>query len=246
MMVGDQHLDAKPVGSGYAIDARDAVVDGDQQLRCARSRECDEFRRQSIAELEAVRNQVLDRCAERAQPANADGARSRAVGIVVGNDQDPLSALDGIGEPPCRATGVRSSAGEGNPERRLRVLDAADAARLVVRASSGVIWRQSTTGIGPAPVVTSGNALAMPRNASSTVARERAGHGAPAEPLQPARSFGRRARSPRHASFGGAGVLHPRPFVRRPIGVTDPTFRRPARRIVRAALRRAPGRRRAQ
>ena len=36
VMVGDQHVDAARRGGGDAVDARDAVVDGDEQRAAAR------------------------------------------------------------------------------------------------------------------------------------------------------------------------------------------------------------------
>ena len=76
---------------GDALVARDAVVDGDDQARRLRARELDDLGRQAVAVLEAVRHEVVDVRAHRAQAAHADRAGGRAVGVVVGDDDDAFS-----------------------------------------------------------------------------------------------------------------------------------------------------------
>ena len=82
-----------------AVDARDAVVDGDEQPRLARRGKRDDLGRQAVAELEAVGHDEVDVRAHRAQAAHADGAGRRAVGVVVGDDDDALAARDRLREP---------------------------------------------------------------------------------------------------------------------------------------------------
>ena len=66
VMVGDDHLDAAPVGFGHAVDAGDAVVDRDDDVRALfRCGQRDDFRRQAIAVLEAVGHDVVDLGAHR-------------------------------------------------------------------------------------------------------------------------------------------------------------------------------------
>ena len=45
---------------GDAVDARDAVVDGDEQSRRSRARERDDLGRQAVAVLEAVGHEEVD------------------------------------------------------------------------------------------------------------------------------------------------------------------------------------------
>ena len=90
VVVGDQHRDAELVRARHAFDARDAVIDGDQQvwrtLCCARGKVNDLWR-QSIPVFEAVRHQVIDVCPHRTQSQQADRARGGAIAVVIGNDQ---------------------------------------------------------------------------------------------------------------------------------------------------------------
>jgi hypothetical protein len=49
VVVGDQRRDAELAGAGDALDAGDAVVDGDDQVGRALCGEVDDFRRQAVA-----------------------------------------------------------------------------------------------------------------------------------------------------------------------------------------------------
>ena len=98
VVIGDQRADAQRAGARHAFDARDAVVHRDEQVRLALSSQIDQLRRQAIAQLEAVGHEIVDVGAEKAQRAHADRAGGGAVGVVVGDDQEPLTGLDRIGE----------------------------------------------------------------------------------------------------------------------------------------------------
>ncbi len=67
VMVGDQHVDAARGRRRDAVDARDAVVDGDEQARLHLRGERDDLRRQAVAELEPVGHDEVDVGAHRAQ-----------------------------------------------------------------------------------------------------------------------------------------------------------------------------------
>ena len=54
--------------AAHAVDARDAVVDGDDQARRAARRELDDLRREAVAVLEPVRDQEIDVGADAARP----------------------------------------------------------------------------------------------------------------------------------------------------------------------------------
>ena len=103
MMIRDQHVDAARAGCGDPVDAGDAVIDGDDHCRFAFGGERDDLRREPVAELEAVGHEEIDACAHRPQAPHADGARSGAIGIVIGDDDQPLVPLDRGSEPGRRS-----------------------------------------------------------------------------------------------------------------------------------------------
>jgi hypothetical protein len=98
VVVGDQRGDAVLLGAGDAFQAGDAVVDGDDQVGRLLGGDIDDFRRQAVAELEAVGEQEIDIGAERFQGAHADGGGGGAVAVVVADDQQLRFGLDGIGQ----------------------------------------------------------------------------------------------------------------------------------------------------
>ena len=102
MVIGDQRADAELARPRHAFDARDAVVDGDQEIGLSRCREVHQLGREAIAELEAIRHQVIDARAEEPQRAHADRAGGGTVGVVVGDDQQALPRRDAVGEEPGR------------------------------------------------------------------------------------------------------------------------------------------------
>ena len=103
VMIGDQHLDTACARRDDTVDARDAVVDGDDHRRLALCGERDDLRREPVAELEAVGHEVIDARAHRPQAPHADRARSRAIGIVIRDDQQPLVPLDRGSKPRRRS-----------------------------------------------------------------------------------------------------------------------------------------------
>ena len=99
VMIGDQHLDAECGRRRDAVVARDAVVDGHDEAR--RERGCgliDDFRREPVAVLEAIRHEEIDDGAHRRETAHPDRACGGAIGIVVGDDHDLLAAAYRVGE----------------------------------------------------------------------------------------------------------------------------------------------------
>ena len=106
VMVGHQHFDAaRPcrIDPGHAGDA---VVDGDDQVRLARRRQVDDFRRQPVTVFEAVGHDELDHPAQQTQALDRDRTGGGPVGVVVGHDQHALPPGDGIGQPGGHAGGV--------------------------------------------------------------------------------------------------------------------------------------------
>ena len=98
-------------GAIDAFDAGDAVVDGDDEIGRSLRGDIDDFRRQPVAELEAVRQQKVDIGAEHLQRAHADGRGGGAVAIVVADDQHLRFSFDGVGQHVCRVGGVGQAGG---------------------------------------------------------------------------------------------------------------------------------------
>ncbi|MNE41071.1 hypothetical protein D3C80_1351230 [compost metagenome] len=94
MVVGDQYLEPGGLGCRHTLDAGNAVVHGDQQLRLTLQRHLDDFRGQAIAVFEAVGHQVIDvGCTHQAQAQHPDGAGGGAIGIEVANDKNALALV---------------------------------------------------------------------------------------------------------------------------------------------------------
>ncbi len=92
VMVGDQHPHPGRLGCRDAIDAGDAVVDGDQQVGFALRGDGNDFGRQPVAVLEAIGHQIIDmRRPQLTQAEHADAARGGTVGIEVADEQDALA-----------------------------------------------------------------------------------------------------------------------------------------------------------
>ena len=95
MVIGNQHRQPGGLGRRHAIDAGNAVVDGQQQIRLAFEGHGDDLRGQAIAVLEAVRHQVIDmRRAEQAQAKHPDRTGGGAIGIEVADDKDALPLFE--------------------------------------------------------------------------------------------------------------------------------------------------------
>jgi len=99
MVIGDEHLHAVGPGGAHARDARDAVVDGDNQVGILLRRERDDLRRKPVTVLEAVRYQIAHvfraHLRERAHHYRTTGG---AVGIEIGDDQDAAPLPQGLVE----------------------------------------------------------------------------------------------------------------------------------------------------
>ena len=98
MMVGDQHFDAELRRRRNTVVARDAVVDGDYEARRERLSLLDDFRRQTVAVLEAIRHEEIDVGSHRRKSAHSNRGCGGAVGVVVADDHDFLAAGYRVGE----------------------------------------------------------------------------------------------------------------------------------------------------
>ena len=98
VVVGNQRGDAQRTGFFDAVDAGDAVIDGNDQVGFAVRGELDDGRGEAVAIFKTVRHQIGDVGAHRAQPAHGDRAGGGAVAVIVGHDQHARAGFDGIGE----------------------------------------------------------------------------------------------------------------------------------------------------
>ena len=155
MMIGDEHVDPAGRGRCDTLHARDAVVDGHDQPRLAPRRDRDDLRGQPVAELEAVGDQEFDVGAHRAQAANADRAGRRAVGVVIGDDQDPLAAgrsrLRADRRPGRRSSATRSRRQRAPASGRVRRRTRCRVRRRSARARRDARPRRSASAPCPGP-----------------------------------------------------------------------------------------------
>ena len=117
MVVGYDHVQTQFLRPRHTCDAGDAVIDRNQQIHALRGGDFCKLGRQTVAVFEAVGYEEIHRRAHRRQAAHTDGTRRRAVGIVVGDNQDFFLALDGIrqtagGGFAIRQRLIRQKAGE--------------------------------------------------------------------------------------------------------------------------------------
>ena len=90
VVVGNQHRYAQPVGLLHPREARNPVVDGDQKRRRTVSRNANDFRRQPIAEFEAVWHEIANiRESEFSQAAHHQRGARRAVDVEIPYHRDP-------------------------------------------------------------------------------------------------------------------------------------------------------------
>ena len=86
MVVGHQHLHAQGSGARHAVDAGNAVVNRDQQLRAGGLHAFGNRRGQAIAVNDPVRHQIADAGGtQQPQPAQRHRAGCRAIAVVVGD-----------------------------------------------------------------------------------------------------------------------------------------------------------------
>ncbi len=94
VMIGHQRIDVGCACRRHTRNARDAVVDGDDQLRSPCDRKLYDFRRQPVPKLEPIGNHVIDiGIPEPAQLANDQRRAGGTIGIKVADDQNAAAAL---------------------------------------------------------------------------------------------------------------------------------------------------------
>ena len=267
VMVGDEHGDAEFVGARHALDARDAVVDGDDQVGRRLRGELDDLRRQPVAVLEAVRHEVVDLRAHRPQaaqrrPRRRSRRRSRSRPRSAGAPR-PRSRRRAGSRRRSRATARSAapagrSATAGRPGARCRAPPARAPARAARRRRRGAAPRPGRSreraggsfgerrfGGRGAPEL---QAVGRPGTAAGAASPRRSGRGRACPRGRAARGAGRgraaRRSSPSSPAAGagrGGRTTRPAPVARRRAGRRQPRCRPPARR--RATRVRRPARR---
>jgi hypothetical protein len=109
VVVGDQHLHPECACVGHAIEAGDAVVHRDQQVRRLVQRQVDDGRRQPVAVHGPVRHHVVQRVGprpEHAQPAQQQRAGGGTVAVVVGHHAQAPALLHHVGQQARRGLGA--------------------------------------------------------------------------------------------------------------------------------------------
>ena len=99
MVVGDEHVDAGGARRGDTLEAGDAVVDREQQVRLRALGEIDDLGRESVTELETVRHQETDLGGtERAQTEHGDRGTGGAIGVEVAHHDDASLTRQCVGQ----------------------------------------------------------------------------------------------------------------------------------------------------
>src|SRR3569832_2292801 len=87
-MISDEHLHAPRLRGRDAIDARDTVVDGDEQIGPLLRGHCDDLGREAVTVFEAIRYDVTHVArAEQTQRTRRDRAAGRTIGVEIGDDE---------------------------------------------------------------------------------------------------------------------------------------------------------------
>src|SRR5450830_313836 len=110
MVIGDYHVDAACGGSGHAINAGDAIVNGHNDVGVLfTDSQLDNLRCQSIPVLEAVGHDVVDCRTQTAQAAQADCTGGGAIAVIVGDDDHFFAGSNGIGQIDRRGIDVQQA-----------------------------------------------------------------------------------------------------------------------------------------
>ena len=118
VMIGDQNVDAQRACSRHAINAGDAIVNGDDHVGTLLRCQLDQLGGQAVAVFKAVGHQVLDLRAHGTQAAHADRASRRTITVVIGNNEQTALVFDGIGKQPPGQGQLRHRAGRLHLARR--------------------------------------------------------------------------------------------------------------------------------
>ena len=133
MMVGDGDLDAKFAQNAHLFFARDAAIDGDQEIGFRIHQAIDGCGGDGVALVEAARDKRRHASPERAQPPRHDRGGGNAVKIEIAEHHDVVAALDGglktvddVGKPG-NGVGVEPIALKRRREKPVRSFRGVDA-----------------------------------------------------------------------------------------------------------------------
>ena len=98
MVVGNDYVQPQSLRPRHARNAGNAVIHRYQQIHALRGGDFGQLGREAVAVFEAVGYEKIHCRAHRAQARHADGTGGRAVGIVVGHDEDFFFFLHRVGE----------------------------------------------------------------------------------------------------------------------------------------------------
>ena len=99
MVIGDQHPHPQRPGDLDTLQAGDAIVNGQEDIGLPLGGQGDDFRRQAVPVLETIRYQVTRSLQPQGpKSAHSQGAGRCAVGIIIADDHQGLTLLDGLDE----------------------------------------------------------------------------------------------------------------------------------------------------
>ena len=96
-MVRHQCRNAQRIRCSNAVQARDSIVHGDNQMRLTRGRQRDNFRGQPIAVFKAVGDEIINVSrTQRAQCSYRQRGTGGTIGVKITNNQQTLTARQGV------------------------------------------------------------------------------------------------------------------------------------------------------
>ena len=99
MVVGDQNVDSERLGVRHTLNACYAVINRDDEIgfRRALRTHVHDFGCKPVAELKAVRDDVVGGNPHEGEPLHRHGAGRCPVAVVVGNDDDAALLFPEVG-----------------------------------------------------------------------------------------------------------------------------------------------------
>ena len=118
VVIGDDQFEAQLVRFRGFVEARDAAIDGDDELRAVGLELLKRLRIQPVALFQAVRHVEIRFGADVAESLEEDGRSGHAVGIVVAVHRDAAAGLSGFPQFLSRLDGPRQFGRRTQPRER--------------------------------------------------------------------------------------------------------------------------------